>query len=386
MSTLKKIFFLSLFLFFLSLLFWGIYMLSFKKTELSEESELPLKNPLSSLNNPTNNSPPISSSAKISAVSQESVISPTLADDGNNLWYYSLSGELNEITFVGSSLKKLTDQKIIGLIEARWSPDKSKALLKVNKDGATYFLLFDVRADSLTQLSGNIQDISWLATSDKIIYRYLDSSSRKNSLNTSNPDGSNWKKLFDLPHDKISFSQIPRSGLISFWNTGDAYYSTSFQTIPLIGGEAKTLYQEAFGADYLWNNSGSNFLISQTDAKGGTKIQLGVANYNGGEYKNLGLPTFVSKCLWSKDNETVFCALPGDIPSNSILPNDYNTGKFTTSDTFWKINTATGEKSRLVEATEIDDNFDVSNLFSNSDESLLFFVNKKDGKLYKITL
>ena len=110
-------------------------------------------------------------------------------------------------------------------------------------------------------------------------------------------------------------------------------------------------------------------------------------NYNGGEYKNLGLPTFISKCVWSKDNKTIYCALPGNIPTNSILPNDYKDQKFTTTDTFWKINTTTGEKNRLVETNDMPKNaLDASEFFLNTDESLLFFVNKIDKKLYRIVL
>ncbi|MDO9231227.1 MAG: hypothetical protein Q7U36_01950 [bacterium] len=383
MSTLKKIFFFSLFILFLSLLFWGIYTLSFKKTELPKKTIIPLNNSAS----PDLSKITAVSSAKISLASDEPVISPTLSNTGDKIWYFGASGELKETDLVGSVSKKLTEKKIISLISGFWSPDKSKILLKTNKDSIeSYFLLFDVKNDQLTMLNKSITEISWQAVSSKIIYKYLDSANKKSSLNVSDADGKNWKKILDLTHNKISFAQIPRSGLISFWNNGDAYYPTAFQTVSLLGEDTKSLYKDSFGADYLWDNSGSHVLVSQTDVKGGTKIQLGVMNYNGGEYKNLGLPTFVSKCVWSKDNKTVFCALPGNIPDNSILPNDYKTGKFTTADTFWKIDTATGEKSRLVETSDISGTFDASDFFLNTDESLLFFVNKIDKKLYKIIL
>ncbi|MFA6159886.1 MAG: hypothetical protein WC678_02230 [Parcubacteria group bacterium] len=384
MSTLKKIFFFSLFILFLSLLFWGIYTLSFKKTELPKNTILPLNN---STPQDLPKTPP-ASKEKVSIVSQEPVISPTISTAGDKIWYFGASGELKETDLVGGVSKKLTEKKIISLISGIWSLDKSKILLKTNKDSAeSYFLFFDIKNDQLTMLNKNITEAFWQAVSSKIIYKYFDSASKKSSLNVSDADGKNWKKILDLPHDKISFSQIPRSGLISFWNNGDAYYPTNFQTVSLLGEDTKSLYKDSFGADYLWDNSGSHVLVSQTDEKGGTKIQLGVMNYNGGEYKNLGLPTFVSKCVWSKDNKTIFCALPGNIPDNSILPNDYTTGKFTTADTFWKIDTVTGEKSRLVETSDMPNtSFDASEFFLNTDESLLFFVNKIDKKLYKIAL
>ncbi len=385
MSTLKKIFFLSLFIFFLSLLFWGIYVLSFKKTEPTKNTILPLNNSNSNLTLPEKISP-ASSTQKISLVSKEPVISPTISSNGGNIRYYSTSGELKETDFSGSTSKKITDKTIFGLISGVWSPDKSKILLKTKKGASPYFLLFDTKTNQLTMLNSNINEISWQTISSKIFYKYFDSNGKKSSLNVSDANGENWKKIIDLPHEKISFAQIPRSGLVSFWNNGDANYQTNLQTASLIGEDIKTIYQSGFGADYLWDNSGNHCLVSQTDTKGGTKLQLGIINYNGEGYKILGLPTIVSKCTWSKDNATIYCALPGNIPENSILPNDYKTGKFTTVDTFWKINTDTGEKTRLVETSDISQDFDASEFFLNTDESLLFFVNKIDKKLYKIIL
>lgn len=381
MPTLKKIFFFSLFVLFLSLLFWGIYVLSFKKTEITKPAILPLEN---SITQDLPKIPSISTlKTKISAVLEESVISPIISKDGDKILYFASSGELKEVDFLGNISTKSNETKNLNISSAIWSPDKSKALLKEKNK----FLVFDIINNQFSPLNDNITSVSWQATSSKIIYKYFDPTNKKNSLNVSDTDGKNWKKILDLPHDKISFFQIPRSGLISFWNNGDANYPTIFQIVSLLGEDTKTIFKDSFGVDYLWDNSGSHVLISQVDAKGGTKIQLGVMNYKGEEYKNLGLPTFVSKCVWSKDNKTIFCALPGNIPDNSILPNDYKTGKFSTADTFWKIDITTGEKSRLVETSEMPTMpLDASGLFLNADESLFFFVNKIDKKLYKIVL
>ena len=287
---------------------------------------------------------------------------------------------------IGNSSKKLTEKKIIALKKAIWSPDKSSILLESNANGQDYFLLFNIKNDNLLTLNKNIDKVAWLSTSDKIIYKYHDPAKNKSSLNISDPDGKNWKKIVDLPHDKFSFFQMPHSGFISFWNNSDAYYPTSFQIISSLGENQKDLYKDSFGAEYLWDNSGSHVLVSHSDKEGGTKMQLGIMDYNGEGYKDLGLPTFVSKCVWSKDGKTVYCALPVEIPDNSILPNDYQTGKFKTADTFWKINIDTGEKERIVETNDITGSYDLSQPFLNSNESLLFFVNKVDGKLYKISL
>jgi hypothetical protein len=109
-------------------------------------------------------------------------------------------------------------------------------------------------------------------------------------------------------------------------------------------------------------------------------------NADGNQFQSLGFTTFASKCVWSADSKYLFCALPGDISENAILPNDWQEGKLRTADTFWKIEVSSGKKARLIETKKIYGSFDALNPFLSKDEKTLFFVNKVDGKLYKLSL
>jgi hypothetical protein len=126
--------------------------------------------------------------------------------------------------------------------------------------------------------------------------------------------------------------------------------------------------------------------VSVSDEKGGKKTDLAVMNASGGQFQSLNFPTFVKKCAWSADAKFLFCAMPGNIPEGAILPNDWQEGKVQTADTFWKIEIATGKKDRLVETDKIGGSYDTLNPFLSSDEKFLFFINKVDGKLYRLTL
>ncbi|MDQ1283825.1 MAG: hypothetical protein QG620_173 [Patescibacteria group bacterium] len=382
MSTLKKIFFLSIFIFVLSLLFWGVYNLSFKKTfvdETPKETEAPdeIKNVV----------PPKETPAII-AVFDEPAISPVLSADGNAIRYYSkTNGQAWEISLDGTNKKIIGDTELAGLADVYWSADKNKVITRFNKIGEKVaFFYYNYAENKGVKLKDNLDEVAWNTNGNKILYKYYSPASQERTLNIADPDGTSWQKLADLKYRYVNIAQIPMSGLISFWNRPDAYTETLLQTVPAIGGEEKTVFTGKFGADYLWNNSGTHTLVSHSDIRMGNRMQLATINYNGGEYKNLNIPTFVSKCLWSKDQKTIYYALPGNIPENSILPNDYDEGKFTTTDTFWKVNLENGEKTRLVETENIPGKFDVAKMFLNSDESILFFTNKIDGELYRIDL
>jgi hypothetical protein len=384
MSVVKKLFFVSALILAVSLLFLGIYNLSFKKpSEISvPKKETPVTPPINQ---------PEAETTKIKTVSDEAVLSPTLSPDGLSIKYYSkTSGRAYETDIDGENKKNISDKDLLGLNSILWSPDKTRVIAKfVDAGGKSQFSSYDYSVQKGFLLDKNITEAVWDGMGSKIFYAYRDSGSGKSTLNISNPDGSNWKKIADLSWQNAAIAPIPQSGLISFWNKADSLAQADLESIPIIGGEKKVLFKEKFGADYLWNSSGTNALISHSDNKGGSKTQLALINYNGGEYANLGIPSFTSKCAWSKDGKTLYYALPGNIPDNSVLPNDYNEGKFKTSDTFWKMDMASKKSERIVEIEDlqkINTSFDASNLFLSQDERFLFFVNKADGKLYRINL
>ena len=156
--------------------------------------------------------------------------------------------------------------------------------------------------------------------------------------------------------------------------------------VSTVGGEVRKIFSGRFGADYLWSKDGAKALVSSSDSKGGSKINLGIINNNGGEYQNLNIPTFVSKCAWGKDNKTIYYALPSFSSENYVLPNDYQDGKITAKDTFWKMDISSGKAERIVDIKDIKDSYDATGMFLSPSEDILFFINKIDGKLYGINL
>lgn len=376
MSILKKIFIISSSLLLVILFFGGIYFFVFKKdTPPSPQTQN------ATTNIKKNNS-------VITAVSDGPVLAPTITADGDNVKYYSKNdGRVFQSDFDGNNKKTLSDKTLTGLQSVIWSPDKTKVITRTKfLSGYFQFNFYDYKTSSGGPLSGNIDTVIWQSNS-KIIYKYFDSVAKQGSLNIADFNGKNWTKLTPLNTKYISMAPIPGSGLISIWNAPDAFTETILGSASILGGETRILFSGNFGTDYLWSNDGNYVLSSSSDKKGGSKISLTLLTSQGKNHKiTLDIPTFVSKCIWSRDNKTIYYALPGSIPENSILPNDYISGKINTTDTFWRVNLETGEKTRLVDLDKINNQFDVTDLFLNSNESFLFFINRLDNKLYKISL
>lgn len=380
----KKIFIFSSVAFLIVVFFGGIYFFIFApkenysdKTSLEKESSVSEKKP----------STQIPEEQKIEALSDEAVLSPILTPDGQFIRYYSKStGQAFELDFFTVKKKILSSTELSGIINVYWSPDTSKVLSEFSGGAnGSKFSLYDYSQKKGTSLSENISAVSW-QNSGKMLYVYFDAARKIGSLNIANPDGSDWHKITDVSTKDLTIAPIPMSGLISFWNNPDSFSETILQSVSPLNMEKKDLAKGSFGTDYLWSPNGSVLLKSSVDKKGGSKMQIDITNGSGGEYKNLGIPTLASKCAWSKDSKFIYYAQPNSIPEDTVMPNDYMENKFNTSDTFWKINLATGEKSRLINLDEIQTKYDAASLFLNTSESLLFFINRIDGKLYKLTL
>jgi hypothetical protein len=381
MTLSKKIFITSAILFAIMLIFLGVYNLSFKKADPAPNKPATTDNPVSP---PV--TPPKVETAKLTPISDEAVLSPILDLATSKIKYYSkLTGKTYSTDLDGTNKKTLSDKNLPGLVDVVWSPDGSKVITKFAQGTGNKFFYYDYSTNAGVPLKDNLDTIVWQSNS-KIFYKYYEPKSGERTLNIADPNGSNWVKITNLNYKYVSIAPIPHTGLVSFWNSPDAAAETDFESSSVLGGENTPILKGYFGADYLWNSNGNAVLVSHTDQKNGSQVQLAIMNDHGGELKNLGVSTFVSKSVWSKDNKTVYYALPGSLPSGATIPNDYLANKFNTDDSFWKINTTTGEKTRVIDSNKSIGGLDASNLFLNADESMLFFVNRTDGKLYRISL
>ncbi len=386
MSTLKKVFIISSVLLLVILVFLGIYNFAFreKTPKAAKEPEKKEAAKSTEIKQETSKSQP---GEKIKALTDEAVVAPVLSQGGEKIKYYARStGNVFEISLSGAGQRTISDTNLMGLVKVLWSPDKNKVISIFNKNGTTERYLYDYDAKSSVKLKEGMEYIVWTNLGDKTIYKYYDAKTKKRSLSIADPDGSNWKNLTDIAWRDISIAPAPQTSLISFWNTPDGFEETNLKTIGITGGESKTIFSKKFGADYLWSPNGQKVLVSSLETKGSSKMTLATINANGGEYQNLNIPTLASKCAWSKDNKTLYYALPGSIPEGSVMPNDYQNKKFYTRDSFWKVDTTTGKKERVVELNEITQSFDAADLFLSPAEDKLFFVNRVDGKLYSVSI
>jgi len=375
----KKVFYFSVGLLLLVLIFLAAYNFAFKnnindpvadadKKNAAEDAAAREAQPATNIANPIN----------------ENILGAAASPDGS-LYYYSLDEQtLKKATLEGKDKSILLSNLPGKPLRIIWSPKRDRALLWLKQGGGrTLWHFADLATKTLIPLKPEVSRLVWNNLGDKVIYQHTDPASGERTLNMANPDGSGWTKLTALSHDSF-IAPLPKSTSISFWNKPNALEKTSFETVGLSGENRRPLLSEKFGADYLWSPDGEKVLVSISENRGGGDMLLNLMNANGGEFQNLSIPTLVSKAAWSKDSETVYYALPGALPDNAMLPNDYFDKPLYTKDTFWKMDTATGKKTRLTDLKEVTQNFDSSGLFLSPAEDALFFTDRVTQRLYRI--
>lgn len=381
MFMMKKLFFISLFFFILFLIILIAYNFAFKNNEnspVSKDAEITQE-----LDTALQETAAIST--RIENPINEEILG-AVTGPGGNLYYYSLSDEqIKKASFEGKDKITLLSN-LPGAVERLvWSPTRDQVLIALRQGTSLRWHHADVTAKSLTPLKPAISRATWSQNGEQIYYQYR-SSTGEHSLDMASPNGSNFSTITELGSIDHFIESIPLSGRVAFWTRPTGLETTVLESIERNGTDKKTLLTGRYGADYLWSPNGKLILFSATRDRGSSTISLALMNENGGEVRDLGIPTFTSKAVWAKDSKTLYYALPGNLPGESVLPNDYYQKPLFSEDTFWKIDIETGQKSRILELDPGHPALDSSDLFLSNKEDYLFFTDRKSKRLYRIEL
>lgn len=382
----KQTFLISAILLGILLLVLGIYNVAFRHNPNNATVENTQTSMTVSSDTVATNTPPPAKPQLIEVLSDEKAFSPRIDSNENTILYFaSNSHALKQVSLDTRSI--VTIMELSGEpLRAVWSPVDAKALVELRTLGGVRWFLVDSVAKTELPLPGGIGNPVWTNVGDRIVYRYDDDAKKEHTLNISKSDGSDWKKIAENSFRALGSMIEPQGSLLAFWNQGNAFEETSLKTVSIVGGEVKQIFSGKYGADYKYSPDGKMILMSSTDRKGGNMMTLGLLINQGTQYRNLGIPTLVSKTVWSKDSHFVYFALPGALPENAILPNDYFMKPLFSQDTFWKVDVTTGEKQRIIDIKDVAAGYDATALAIHNDGTALVFVNRRDGKLYRIQL
>jgi len=314
-------------------------------------------------------------------LSKEKVLSPSIDESKQKIKYYSKeNGNIYRVNFNGTELSKISAANLAGIVSLIWSPDKNKVLGTFQQNDSIKKYLHDYQNGKDTVLNDSIGQAAWSPDGAKIAVQSYDSASGTNTISTANADGNGLKAVFQTRLKDIIL-EWPTIDKISIKTPVSGLSDGLVLTVNPDDGTFKKIINGLFGLNIKWSPLGDKFIYSTTSSDG-KNLNIFSASQNGENSKALRISTLVEKCVFSKDDRTIFCAVPQKLSGNAVWPDDYYKGLTSVSDQLFKINLDTGEKTLLFSPDPAGKSYDASNFFLSPQEDYLFFINRKDGMLY----
>jgi len=139
---------------------------------------------------------------------------------------------------------------------------------------------------------------------------------------------------------------------------------------------------EELGLTTLVNHSGTKILYNRSLS------ELKLYSKLNKETRSLTITTLPEKCTWSRDNITIYCAVP-NTPATAEYPDDWWSGEVTFNDSFWRLNTDTGETKIIWSggrATDNNNRLDAINLIFDEISERLVFIDRWTATLWSLDL
>ena len=322
----------------------------------------------------------------ITPVSNQPVKGASLSADGiNSVYYDPESGQFYSMDRFGNK-ELLSDQVFYNIDTINWSPKKNKAIIQY-PDG--FKVMYDFDKKKQYTLPKNWEDFSWDNAGSKIAFKSIGEYAENSWLAIASPDASQAKPIEHLGDnaDKVTVSWSPNNQIVAFSSTGDPR-GTWEQEMILIGQNQenfRSLIIDGRGFEPKWAPQGDKLVYSVYSADSSYQPRLYLVNSQvdeiGNDKKNLNLMTWAHKCAFNQTGNTLYCAVPKELPEGAGLVLELGEDA---RDDFYKIDVASGRVSFLAEGAM--GGYNVEEMYLSDDEAYLYFIDKKFQKLRYIKL
>ena len=315
-------------------------------------------------------------------------LAPTLTADATAILYFSPEiGEIFKTDLEGESLEAMTAAKLSDVYELAWSPTKDKAAITFSADSgaARKNIILNLNDQTVTELDSRLQSVVFSPNGEQIFYRFDDPGNDIKKLAVASTDGSDWNEVNAMPGAVAPVLDWYKDGKLTYYQQPSGYRQAQLYRVDPSGDNFEVLASGGFGISAKWSPNAARFAYIVYPRES-SAMTLVAANDDLSYQREIQLATLLEKCAWGYDNVTLYCGVPKVINSWNVLPDDYLKEKLITKDTFYKINTDTGEITKIASSDDFGGSFDVYEPFMSTDNHRMFFTNRYDGKLYALIM
>ncbi|MEK7078415.1 MAG: hypothetical protein AAB911_02495 [Patescibacteria group bacterium] len=313
---------------------------------------------------------------RLIALTEESVLGAGLNPDGK-INYVAWDGAINQIDQDGQSKTKLGTVASEKISRVEFSDDGKKISLRQTlPSGQNRYLIFDLENKTIKALPQNMEASAFEPRGSKIAMALLDKGLRQ-------------LVVVDDQAKTTTIASIKIPDLMLVWPTSNTIALTTrpsglaYGLLYLVDIKTKKINRiigNTYGLTALFSPVGDKVLVSKTD-ENGLNLEIKVLDLIKKTEKRMDLFSLPEKCLWVQDNRSLFCSR-FETDNEFMMPDDYYKGKLRPgAETIVKINIETGEQKDIIKIPT-----DATDLLLSANEAYLFFINKIDGRLYRLTL
>jgi len=196
-----------------------------------------------------------------------------------------------------------------------------------------------------------------------------------------------------LDETRETIFESPFSEWLAHWNNNDSIEITtkpsfavdgfSYQLNPDTGRYFKSL-SEKKGLTTLASPNNRNILTMESVDN---STRLSIHNRDSNRTRAMTIQTFVEKCVWSPNSDTLYCAVPNSLAYGEEYPDIWYQGLETYTDSLWRIDARTLEETVISDInTDYGESIDVEFIDIDPKNEYLYFIDKTTEHLWSYRL
>ena len=294
------------------------------------------------------------------------------------------NGNIYSYTIASGALARISNKTIPGIQSARWLSDGSLVYVRYfsHIKGASDIQTYALPSNGIGGFPLD-QGLAGVSTYKSNALLTVASGANGSSVIRAKTDASGAYTAFQTPLSSIIASFAGPHNYLFYTKSSANLKGYAF----LVRGKTGAVTQIAgplTGLIALPNHAGTEVLISYTQPSGAMATEL--VNTKKHTVINLPIQTLADKCVWTADDSALYCGVPTNAPTASY-PDEWYQGAVSFNDEIWKIDVVGRYAEPILDfQQETGRPLDATALAVDPQNTVLSFVNKRDGSLWEYRL
>lgn len=323
---------------------------------------------------------------KVNSLNDEPVKGVEAQSNGFN-YLSATDNKFYRVTATGEKFP-LSSEEFPYVEKVSWSPDGNKVVLQY-PDGAA--LSYDFTTGKKTTLPTGLEDPVFDASANNIAYKFITDQAENNWLvvTDANSNQSTAVEAIGEKGDKVQVNWSAANRVVATYRKSVGLEREEIFFIGLNDENNKSFVVDGSNFEGVWSPRGDKILYSVINSANNYNPSLWIADAGmdnaGNNNFNLGLVTWARKCVFARDGQRVYCAVPLGLSEAAGL---YPELLYDSGDVFYEINLASG-LSKMIAYPTLSENlerFQAKQIFLSDDEKKLFFWDNFSQQVYYLKL